>query len=517
MDAQSFNATEFEPSLIETDILIIGSGAGGGVSAEIFAKAGFEVLLIEEGPYLTGQDFKMLESEAYPLLYQESAARKTKDKAINILQGRSVGGSTTVNWTTSFRTPDKTLAYWQSEFGLEHLSSEEMATWFKKMEQRLNIEPWKIPANANNDVLQQGAENLGWSYQRISRNVKACANLGYCGLGCPLNAKQSMLVSTIPAAKKLGAKVLYQARVEKLTIDGEQVKGCVVTPVGLNSKAIPNKTIEVRAKHTILSAGSIGSPAVLLRSNAPDPYQRVGKRTFLHPVVVSAAQMSYQVNGFAGAPQSIYSDEFLWPDNGSMGFKIEAAPLHPSLVSTALSQFGGEHFNIFKNLTYKQGSLALLRDGFSEHSQGGEVFLDKYGYPKLDYPLTDYVWDGAKKALLAMAELQFAAGAEEVLPAHLEASQYYRWPTAKKEIQSLPMEKLKTLVFSAHVMGGNAMGADERYSVVDEQGKYRHLDGLHIFDGSIFPTSIGANPQLSIYGLVAKLANEAIADLKTKP
>ncbi len=514
MDKNSINATEFFGSAIEADIAIIGSGAGGGVSAEILAQAGFSVLIIEEGPYLTGRDFKMQEKEAYPLLYHESAGRKTRDKAINILQGRSVGGSTTVNWTTSFRTPDETLQHWQTEHGLKDLGKEQLAPWFQRMEQRLNINLWQVPANANNDLIRQGAEKLGWSAKVISRNVKNCANLGYCGMGCPLNAKQSMLVTTIPAAKKLGAKVLYQARVDKLIIDNEQVKGCLVTPVGINSKAVSDKKIKIRAKHTILSAGAIGSPAVLLRSQAPDPYQRIGKRTFLHPVVVSAGQMPQKVNGFAGAPQSIYSDQFLWPKNASMGFKIEAAPLHPSLVSTVLTQFGNEHFAIAKNFAYQQGALALLRDGFSEQSQGGEVLLDKYQYPKLDYPLNDYLWQGARKALLAMAELQFAAGAVEVLPAHLEAKPYYSWRAAKKAIAALPMAQLKTMVFSAHVMGGSAMGVDEKVSVVDESGKFRHLDGLHIFDGSIFPTSIGANPQLSIYGLVAKLATDLAADLK---
>lgn len=514
MDKQSISANEFAQSVIETDIAIIGSGAGGGVSAEIFAQAGFKVLLIEEGPYLTGRDFKMQESEAYPLLYQEAAARKTKDKAINILQGRNVGGSTTVNWTTCFRTPDKTLAYWQQEFGLEHLSKPEMASWFSRMEKRLNIKPWAIPANANNRILSEGAEKLGWNHRVISRNVKGCANLGYCGMGCPLNAKQSMLVSTIPAAKRLGAKVLYQARVDKLTIENEQVKGCLVTPVGVNSKATSDKTIQVKAKHTILSAGSIGSPAVLLRSNVPDPYNRVGKRTFLHPVVVSAGQMDYAVKGYQGAPQSIYSDEFLWPEDGSMGFKIEAAPLHPSLVATALPQFGNQHFELFRKFPNQQGSLALMRDGFSEHSQGGAVFLDKYQYPKLDYPLNDYIWVAVRKALLAMTELQFAAGARKTIPAHTEAQPYNSWQQAKKSINNLDMAALKTMVFSAHVMGGNSMGADETESVVDETGKYRQLDNLYIFDGSIFPTSIGANPQLSIYGLVAKLAHEAVATIK---
>src|SRR3990167_3815957 len=102
------------PEKMVCDVAIVGSGAGAGITAELLAKAGLQVVIIEEGPLKSSTDFNQLESEAYPSLYQESAARKTEDKAINILQGRCVGGSTTVNWTSSFRTPAPTLQFWQN-------------------------------------------------------------------------------------------------------------------------------------------------------------------------------------------------------------------------------------------------------------------------------------------------------------------------------------------------------------------------------------------------------------------
>ena len=141
--------------------MIIGSGAGGGVTAEILALAGLKVVIVEEGALKSSKDFKMREADAYPALYQESAARKTRDKAINILQGRTVGGSTTVNWTSSFRTPDATLAYWQKHFGLADYSPAALAPWFEMMEQRLAISPWLTPPNENNDLLRRGAAKLG--------------------------------------------------------------------------------------------------------------------------------------------------------------------------------------------------------------------------------------------------------------------------------------------------------------------------------------------------------------------
>ena len=141
---------------LEADVVIVGTGAGGGTTAEILAQAGLSVILVEEGPLATAADFRMHEAEAYPALYQESAARKTKDRAINILQGRCVGGGSTVNWTSSFRTPPATLAHWAGEYGLSGFGESDLEPWFERMEQRLAIAPWTVAPNENNEVLRRG-------------------------------------------------------------------------------------------------------------------------------------------------------------------------------------------------------------------------------------------------------------------------------------------------------------------------------------------------------------------------
>ncbi len=180
------DASTLERDLVlDADVAIVGTGAGGGTAAEILSEAGLKVVLVEEGPLATSSDFRMRESDAYPQLYQESAARKTRDKAINILQGRCVGGSTTVNWTSSFRTPPSTLDYWRRALGIEGFSENDLAPWFERMEARLSIAPWPVAPNANNDALRRGALALGIPAHAIRRNVKGCWNIGYCGMGCP--------------------------------------------------------------------------------------------------------------------------------------------------------------------------------------------------------------------------------------------------------------------------------------------------------------------------------------------
>lgn len=504
---------------LDADVAIVGTGAGGGTAAEILAKAGLRVVMIEEGPLRSSRDFRMREAEAYPHLYQESAGRKTKDKGINILQGRCVGGSTTINWTASFRTPPGTLGYWQQAFGLKELTVDELAPWFEMMERRLNIEPWAVAPNENNDILRRGAAKLGIPAATMRRNVKGCWNLGYCGEGCPTNAKQSMLVTTIPAALSVGAVLVSRARAERLILDKSRVTGleCAALDVA-GLRPGPHKVI-VNARHFVLAAGAIGSPALLLRSQAPDPHGRIGVRTFLHPTCVSAAVMPDRVDGYAGAPQSAYSDHFLetQPIDGPIGYKLEVPPLHPLLMATTLQGYGAAHAQLMAQMPYTQATIALQRDGFHELSQGGRVLLKSDGAPLLDYRLTDFVWDGLRRAYLTMAEIQFAAGAKTVLPIHEDGVAYSSWPVAREAIQALEMKVLKAHVVSAHVMGGCGMGGDENTSVVNAEGRHHHLENLSVLDGSVFPTSVGANPQLSIYGLTARQASLLATHLTGKP
>jgi len=494
----------------DADVVVVGTGAGGGVTAEILAKAGLKVLMVEEGALKSSKDFKMREADAYPSLYQESAARKTVDKAINILQGRTVGGTTVVNWTSSFRTPADTLGWWQAKYGLKDYSVESMAPWFQKMEERLNISDWQAPPNPNNDLLRQGADKLGIKTGLIRRNVNGCWNLGYCGMGCPTNAKQSMLVTTIPAALEKGAVLLTRARAESFTLAGGKAASLECVALTADGMQPTGRRLTLKARHFVVSGGAINSPALLMRSGAPDPHQLLGQRTFLHPVVISMGTYQQPVEAFSGAPQTVYSDHFLHtqPVDGPMGYKLEVAPLHPVLGASTLSAFGASHANLMKRFAHVQGMLALLRDGFHPDAAGGRVTLRSDGSPQLDYPLTPYFWEGARRALLTMAEIQFAAGADAVSPVHELVTQPYKnWDEARQAIAALPMQKLLTRVVSAHVMGGCAMSGDASSGVVAPDGVYRGIGNVSVHDGSLFPTSIGANPQLSIYGVTARLAS----------
>ncbi len=228
----------------------------------------------------------------------------------------------------------------------------------------------------------------------------------------------------------------------------------------------------------MLAAGAIGSPALLLRSQAPDPHAVLGRRTFLHPTVISAALMADPVNAHAGAPQTIYSDHYLdsLPIDGPMGFKLEAPPLHPVIFATTMAGYGEQHAALMREFNHTHVQLALLRDGFHADSPGGRVMLRDDGSPVLDYPLTGFVFDGVRRAYLAMAEIQFAAGAKRVLPIHEHAGMYTSWQQARQGIGELSLKPLSTRIVSAHVMGGCAMSSDPRGGVVDSDGRHHAVE-----------------------------------------
>lgn len=492
---------------VECDVAIIGTGAGGGIAADVLSAAGLKVLLLEEGGLYSSDDFDMREATAYPRLYQESAARQTRDKGVTILQGRTVGGSTVVNWTSSFRTPPTTLGWWRDTLGLP-LDADTMAPWFERAEARVNVSDWLVEPNPNNHVLGAGAARLGIPFGHIRRNVKGCWNLGYCGMGCPTNAKQSMLVTTLPAALARGATLWQRMRAERLILAGDAVTGLRAVALAADGLNPTGRILTVRARQVLLAGGAINTPALLLRSQVPDPHELIGAHTCLHPTVVSGAQFDRDIRPFDGAPQSLYSDHFLHVDpiDGPPGFKLEVPPVHPLLAGVTLSGWGADHARLMADLPRLNVIIALVRDGFHPELRGGRVGLRDDGSPVLDYPLTDTFWQAARRALLAMAKIQFAAGARAVLPMAENARLTGSWREAKALLDDLPLAPLTTRVVSAHVMGGCAMGRDERDGVCDSDGRVYRMRNLSVADGSLFPTSLGANPQLSVYAFAWKVA-----------
>jgi choline dehydrogenase-like flavoprotein len=492
------------PLSLKTKVCIIGSGAGGAVLAMRLTEAGIDTIMLEAGPLVSSEDFTLREDEAYPLLYQDRGARVSGDGAITIMQGRSVGGGTTVNWTSCYRTPEPVLRHWSEVHGVKSLTSKRLEPHFEAIEKLLSIAPWpESLSNANNRKLFTGARKLGWQVEPTRRNVAGCVSSGYCGMGCPVDAKQAMHLTTIPAALKAGMTLIAECPVLRLEKEGARVSAVVARAQAVGDAEPKGQMIRVEAELVVVSAGALNGPALLLRSQI-NPGGKVGKRTFLHPVVAMIGRYAEPVHAFYGPPQSVASHQFIKPQPGGYGMFIESAPVHPMLAASVLPASGLEIADLLADLAHMGALIALHVDGFED--EGGSVSLRPGGLPKLDYPVSRGLAAAMKLSHKRLAELSLAAGAEWVASLHPE-QMILRNKADLKRLDGLEYGAFAHTIFSAHQMGGCAMG---HRGVVDEHFALRGMDNLYVVDGSLFPTSLGVNPSQSIYGL-AHLAAEEIA------
>ncbi|MCP4503934.1 MAG: GMC family oxidoreductase [Deltaproteobacteria bacterium] len=499
---------------LSCDVCVVGSGAGGGTTAAVLAKAGLHVIVVEEGGYFTQNRFRMLEAESFPNLYQEGGQRTTKDLSAAIYQGRSVGGGTTVNWTTCFHLPEETLEHWSKKRGVRSLTNDALAPHYKAMEKRLGIHKVDLAqVNKNNRLLYDGCKKLGWKVDTLKRNVRGCAQTGYCGLGCPIDAKQSTLITTLPDAMNHGATVISRCRVEKLHQEGSHIRSLSAVFLDAFGRKETGVKVDIKAKKFILSAGSIGSPSILLKSGISSGSGLTGKRTFLHPVIGCGAIFDEEVHGYHGAPQGAASHHFAHRGD-EMGYFMEVVPLQPLFVSGGIGGFGKTHFDTMQQLPNLQVSIAIGIDGLHDF-QGGEVGIDKDGNPQLDYQFSEHHFKAFRHATKSLSRVQLAAGAKEVLTLHDPAGKIYKESDVDTVIDALPFAANQIYIGSAHQMGGLPMSDEKEKGVVRaEDLRHFDVDNLHVFDGSVFPTSLGVNPQLSIYGLTHLMASRLATSWK---
>ena len=478
------------------DVCVIGSGAGGGMLAEGLVQAGLDVVMIEEGGYASRRDFTLHEFDAMPLLYQGRGLLTTDDLSVMLFQGRTVGGSTTVNWTGCFRTPARVLDHWRARHGVV---LGDLDPHFEAVEARLSVVEWPEAAmNTNNRALLAGARALGWETRPLRRNVRGCANTGYCGLGCPLDRKQSQLVTTIPAALAGGMRLYSDVSAQRIRVSGGRAR--VVEAVAMDpvTSQPSGRRVEVEARVVALCAGAIHSPVLLLRSGiAGGP---VGWRTFLHPLVGVLAEYPDPVQAWAGAPVAAGSWQHADRGPEKMGFFLEASGLQPATAALPSGAMGPELAERMRRLPYLGSIVAMHIDGLVPGDQGGRVWLDRRGRRHLDYPISAALREALPVSHRALAELCFAAGALRVDTQH-KRPLTLRGPADLPLLEQAPYGAHQHAILSAHVMGGAAMGPDPSTSVVDLDLRHHRVPNLFLVDGSVLPTSLGVNPSETLYAL----------------
>ncbi len=483
------------------DVCIIGSGCGGGASAKVLAEAAKKVILLEEGGYYTSQQFDGTEETAYTHLYQQRAGQATDDLSVTVLQGRCIGGSSTVNWTTSLRTPDFVLDAWKRKHGIQGLSTKDLLPYFEKVERYLDVheEPFENHS-PNNRIILEGAKQLGYRARAVGRNTRDCQKAGACGLGCPFDAKKTVAITYVPDAVKAGATVFADFRANKIEVRGKSKR---VGGIVFDQRTQKPKTdFAIDAPVVIVSASAINSPVLLLKSNLANSGGEVGKNLTFH--LTSAVFGLYEriMYGAGGIPQSAMCDEFLNKHGDGGGFWLEAVPIYPTLAGLGFPGFGSAHREMMHAYPHIGATIVLVK----EIDSSGRVTVNDEGRASISYSLRGRDLEYLKQGLDVAAHVQFAAGAKKVMTLHTRPTEFRSPSEIPTKLAAADWGTNEIAMYSAHPLGTCRMGADPRTSVVDSNCQSHDIKGLFVIDGSVMPTSLGVNPQVTILSIAEKSA-----------
>src|SRR5437588_6958466 len=487
---------------LEADAVVVGSGAGGGVVAGELALAGKSVIVLEKGGYNNEANFTLQEAQATPELYLKRGTLTTQDLGVVVLAGSTLGGGTTINWMTSFRTPAEILEEWARASGIDDLTGASLQASFEAVEQRISVAS-VASNNKQNQLLYDACESLGYHAGVLRNNSIGCEQrCGSCGFGCRYGCKQSTMKTYLQNAYARGARIVVRCSAEKVLIENGKAVGVKATAT--NTETGKTFSVTVHAKAVIVAAGSIHSPVILLRSGLENPH--IGRHLKLHPTTTVAGIYPEKVYSWRGVMQSAYSNEFGYLD-GNYGYKLEVPPTHPGLIGMATPWFSPREYRDQVLQTANIATFIILTRDKGE----GSVTLDRFGEPVIDYVVSVYDRRHLKHGLRTAARLHFAAGANTVVtlqnkrtrldrPAGGEVSeQQYR--EFDRMIERHGMNPNRIMMFTAHQMGTCRMGADPKNAVVDGNHEVYGVKGLFVCDGSVFPGSSGVNPMLSIMGL----------------
>ncbi|MCB9506487.1 MAG: GMC family oxidoreductase N-terminal domain-containing protein [Myxococcales bacterium] len=485
---------------VDTEVLVIGTGAGGAAAGATLAEAGVEVTFVEEGAYHPTSSFSPTASESIPRLYRDAGATVILGRAqIPYIEGRAVGGTTVINGGMAYRAPDDVLASWQRLTGSEDLGVAGMEPYFDAVEDSVSARHQAdVSIGNDNRLMAQGARRMGWKVVVNRRNQRACVGANSCVFGCPTGAKQSTLVTYIPRALAAGARCLTQLRVTKLLIERGRCVGAIARAVDPRTQR-DGRRVVLRAKSVIVACGAVQTPRLLLRHRLGRPSRQLGRNFLCHPNVKVLAVYPGEVNAWQGVSQWCQIREF--HEEGIL-FAENFVP--PTGVAARMPYDGPDAWELMQRYNHMVMSGVLVED-----STTGTVTRGPFGVAVPRYDITDYDHERFIRGARLLAQMHFEMGAERVLlPFHNLHEARTVDDLAKLDPKRQTARHLD--LFTVHLMGTARMGSDEQTSVVDLDGQLWDLPGCYVADASLFPTAIGVNPQITIMALALRIAHRMI-------
>ncbi|MEB2284465.1 MAG: hypothetical protein B6D46_02975 [Polyangiaceae bacterium UTPRO1] len=454
--------------------LVVGSGAGGAVTAAALAEAGREVLLLEEGPATDTSRVATNSTAAIAHLYRNRGMTPIFGRqAIVYVEGRCVGGSTEINSGLWHRLPDDAYQRWRSDVLLRNFSPDVMTPYFERIERDLSVSlvpDGQIPASSR--LFRRGIERLGWDYQQVPR----CQKDG--GSQFAPGAKQSMQRTYIPRAVAAGARLLADTKATRLVIEGDRVVGVQV----LQHPHGARRRFEIRAATVFLCGGAVQTPALLRRSGVK---RNVGDSLRIHPMIKAAALFDEEIEAHDDA-LPVYQVKEFWPT-----ITMGGAVFTPGFLAMTLA----DGWKAYRDAMHDWPRMGLYYAGTRAMVRGSVRVLRGFDDGVvIRYRLSEADRANLSTGLGLLGELLFAAGARAVYPS-LAGAPILRSVDQCRGLVKEPIPLAAMALSNVHAFSSCPMGENRDVCATDSFGKVRGLRNLYVNDASLIPDAPGVNPQ----------------------
>jgi choline dehydrogenase-like flavoprotein len=478
-----------DPADLECDVVVVGTGAGGAVVGRELAERGYAVVFVEEGDLKHRDEFDGGSVRALQQFHRPTFS--VGNVAMPILVGRMVGGSTTINGGTCFRTPPWVLDRWCESLGTDDFSPASMGPHFERVESILQVTPTpRKYIGPIADVMARGCDGMGWSHMAILRNAPDCDGSGFCDFGCRREAKRSTQISYLPAALERGAVLLTGATVRRVLLEGARA-------VGVEAHSRTGRRVRVRARAVVLSGGAIPTPLLLLQQGLANRSDQVGRNLGLHPSTGLSALFEEPIDGHKYVPQGYACDHFLRD-----GILIAAAQPAHNIAAAVLPYSGGRLMGVLDRMDSVAGFGLMVRDA----SPNGRVWSDRAGLPLITYNVGREDVERMHRAMVLTGRMCLEAGAKTLYPNVHGVPPIERLDDFRR-FESGSLRAADIVWLSYHPNGTCKMGRDAKTSVVGLDHETHDVHGLFVVDASTLPEPPGVNPQLTIMALATRAAS----------
>ena len=519
-----------EEIFIDTEVLIIGSGSGGGVAAASLAQKGIQVLVVDKGIYLRPEQMTGMEAHGYQTMYDGEGLLPTEDANINVLAGSTFGGGSTINWSASLKPRFFARRAWAEKYGVPYYATPAFTADLNFVCNRMGAGVGNIKHNLGNSLLALGSQRCGMECVPVPQNTGG--NVHYCGkcqLGCPSGQKQGGVITWLRDAAEAGAKFMTQTHVKRILFDKTGRKA-------IGAAAIVNgRPVTIRASKAVVCAGgSVQTPALLLRTPQLKFNKQIGKNLHLHPTTVVTGYYDFPVNPWEGSLLTMVNNAAELVDLEGWGCKLEIIATSPS-IHAAFTNFSGGVDHKAKMLKYSHSFQIII---ITRDRDGGQVMIDENGDARMTHPLSKHTRDCMLKGILAACDVHMSAGCRELSTVQVGVPSYAsepiddasvgavlsevkieetnkipgtasaefstphdilnpRYVAWKKLVEKTGVHPLSLTVGSAHQMSSCRMGNKPSFSACNEFGQVHGTKDLWIADASIIPEATGVNPMIT--------------------